>query len=140
MDEYLIPGASFARLRNEWNQYGSLVVAFDFDNTVFDFHKKGNKYNEVIELLRDLKLIGCTCVCFTAAEDYNHIFEYCRDNNIPLDGINTNPSFFTSTSPKIYFNALLDDRCGLAQVYYELKTLVNYVRYTDEGKHSRPAE
>jgi hypothetical protein len=84
----------------------------------------------VIELLRDLKSIGCQCICFTASEDVELIKSYCQDQNIPLDGINANPAFFTSSSGKIYFNALLDDRAGLIEVYNTLVALVNYVKYT----------
>lgn len=129
MDEYLIPTANSNRLIKEYKQYGSVVVAFDFDNTVFDYHKKGHTYPLVIGLLRELKEIGCSCICFTAAEDYEMITQYCKDNDIPLDGINTNPPFFTSTSPKIYFNALLDDRAGLISAYHDLRALINYVTY-----------
>ena len=48
MDEYLIPNSSFLRLYKEYKQYGSLVIAYDFDNTVYDFHQKGNTYWNVI--------------------------------------------------------------------------------------------
>jgi len=52
IDEYLKANSSFLRLLKEYNQYKSLVIAYDFDNTVYDFHKKGEVYNDVIELLR----------------------------------------------------------------------------------------
>lgn len=128
-DEYLIPNASFQRLVKEYEQYGSLVVSFDFDNTVFDFHKKGYTYPMVIDLLREAKKIGCSCICFTASEDYEFITKYCKENDIPLDGINVNPPFFSSSAPKIYFNILLDDRAGLQSAYYDLMGLINHVKY-----------
>lgn len=127
MDEYLVPNSSFMRLWDEYKKYGSLVVAYDFDNTVYDFHQKGETYGQVIELLRDLKNLGCICICFTANEDESFVREYCRLNFIPLDKLNENPDFFKSTSKKIYFNALLDDRAGLQQVYQELSLLVNLI-------------
>ena len=128
MDEYLVPVAAFERLLNEYKRYGSIVVAYDFDNTVYDFHKKGATYDNVIQLLRNLKEINCTIICFTANEDSDFVKGYCAANNIPLDLLNENPAFFKSTSKKIYFNALLDDRAGLIQVFNELTQLYNQVK------------
>jgi hypothetical protein len=127
MDEYLIPNSSFLRLYKEYKQYGSLVVAYDFDNTVFDFHKKGNIYTQVIELLQKLKELNCICICFTANQDEDFVRNYCKTNNIPLDKLNENPDFFKSTAKKIYYNAFLDDRAGLSQTYQELTLLTNLI-------------
>lgn len=128
MDEYLIQNANFDRLLKEYHSFGSLVIAFDFDNTIYDFHKKGHSYPRVIQLLRDLKSIGCELICFTANDDYDLIRTYCKEQNIPLDKINENPSFFKGTCGKIYFNALLDDRAGLIQTYNELSSLVRIIK------------
>ena len=128
IDEYLIPNSSFLRLYKEYKKYGSLVIAYDFDNTVFDFHKKGTTYNQVIWLLQELKRIGCICICFTANEDEQFVKEYCKLWNIPLDKLNENHDFFKSKSKKIYYNAFLDDRAGLQQVYQELSLLVTLIK------------
>lgn len=125
MDEYLIPNSSFLRLYKEYKQYGSLVIAYDFDNTVYDFHQKGNTYWNVIVLLRQLKELGCICICFTANQDEEFVRKYCLEKRIPLDKLNENPDFFKSTSKKIYYNVLLDDRAGLQQTYQELQLLIN---------------
>lgn len=129
-DEYLIEKMSYERLRNEYEEYGSLVIAYDFDNTVFDFHNKGVTYDNVIKLLQNLGKANCYMICFTANEDTEFIKNYLTENNIPFNKINENPPFFKSNSRKIYFNALLDDRAGLLQVYNELTTLVNYLKWT----------
>ena len=127
MDEYLIPNSSFLRLYKEYIQYGSLVIAYDFDNTVFDFHQKGNTYWNVIMLLRKLKELNCICICFTANQDEDFVRDYCKTNNIPLDKLNENPDFFKSKARKIYYNVLLDDRSGLSQTYQELTLLTNLI-------------
>jgi hypothetical protein len=44
MDFYLNPENSKNRLIEEYKTHGSLVVAFDFDDTVYDFHKKRRLY------------------------------------------------------------------------------------------------
>lgn len=53
IDEYLKPNASFLRLLKEYEQYKSLVIAYDLDNTLYDFHKKGETYTMVMDLLKD---------------------------------------------------------------------------------------
>lgn len=128
MDQYLRPESSLIRLMNEYELHKSLVIAFDFDNTVYDFHGAGYTYSDVIKLLIDLKEIGCYLICFTANEDRDFIAKYLEAKGIPVDAINVNPPFFKGTAGKIYFNALLDDRAGLEQVYNELTILVNRVK------------
>ena len=128
MDEYLKTNASYNRLVKEYEQYGSLVIAYDFDNTVYDFHKKGETYIYVIKLLQRLKRANCHMICFTANTDYEVIVKYLNENDIPCDTINQNPPFFQSSARKIYFNALLDDRAGLLQVYTELIDLLHHFK------------
>jgi len=128
MDEYLVPNASYLRLLKEYIQHGSLVVAFDFDNTVYDFHKKGETYYQVMKLLQDLKEIGCYLICFTANENTEFIKEHLASHGVLYDSINENPPFFKGKSGKIYYNVLLDDRAGLCQVYQELDLLVKTIK------------
>ncbi len=129
MDEYLRPNASFLRLLAEYRKYKSLVIAYDFDNTLYDFHKKGTEtYFEVMALLRELKEIGCYMICFTANTNKEFISEYLIKKGVPFDSINENPPFFKCEAGKIYFNALLDDRAGLVQVYNELNLLVTIIK------------
>lgn len=125
LDQYLSPGKNFQRLVQEYNIHKSLVIAFDFDGTVYDFHKTGETYELIIELLKDLKSIGCYIICFTANDDIRLITRYLLENKIPFDSINANPPFFTSNANKIYYNALLDDRAGLIQTYNELRKLAD---------------
>ncbi len=127
MDYYLNTDNSFNRLLAEYKAYGSLVVAYDFDNTVYDFHSKGLQFDNVIELLRKLKTINCYLIIFTGNDDTEFIKTYCHDHKIPYDAINENPPFFQSESRKIYYNVLLDDRAGLAQTYNELNQLISVV-------------
>ena len=54
-DPYLIENSSYKRLKDEYLKYGTLIIAFDFDSTVYDYHKKGDTFNNVINLLRKLK-------------------------------------------------------------------------------------
>ena len=123
MDHYLNKENTYQRLKSEYNEHGSLVVAYDFDNTVYDFHNKGWKFDDVVGLLRKLKSINCHLIVFTANQDMDIVVDYLVQHNIPYDGINENPPFFKSESRKIYYNILLDDRAGLSECFTHLNNL-----------------
>ena len=40
------------RLKHEIEKYGKIFIAFDFDNTIFDYHNQGKDYSEIISLLK----------------------------------------------------------------------------------------
>lgn len=128
MDEYLVHNKSLYRLLNEYKKYGSLTIGFDFDGTVHDYHKTGATYENVKQLLRDLKEIGCKVICWTAYVDLSYVEQFLKDENIPCDGINTDGIPLNWESRKPFFSALLDDRAGLIQVYNELSILVKLVK------------
>jgi hydroxymethylpyrimidine pyrophosphatase-like HAD family hydrolase len=124
---FLNPDNTFDRLLREYKQYGSIVVAFDFDNTVFDYHKQGLDCAEIIDLLQKMKQINCFLIVWTANEDAVFVRQYCEDYKIPYDNINENPPFFKSKSRKIYYNELLDDRAGLRESFDRLLKLYDCV-------------
>jgi len=128
LDEYLKSGASYSRLLTEYYKHGSLTIGFDFDGTVHDYHNSGATYHSVIQLLRDLKEIGCTLVCWTAYKDHSYVIKFLEDNDIPFDGVNTDGITLPWESRKPFFSALLDDRAGLIQVYQELVQLDETVK------------
>ncbi len=128
MDEFLKDDAAYLRLLKEYKEHGSLVVGYDFDGTVHDYHKTGATYELVRQLLRDLKSINCKLICWTAYEKHDYVEQFLRDNNIPCDGININGIPLRWETRKPFFSVLLDDRAGLEQVYYDLTRLVADVR------------
>lgn len=115
-DRYLSYEESLQRLITEYHKYNSLFIAFDFDNTVFDFHKVGDTFTKVGDLLRNLKSIGCKLILFTGQENesLSEAWKYCVDNGYEPDFINCNPLMDTR---KPYYNLLLDDRAGLKEAY-----------------------
>jgi hypothetical protein len=132
MDYYINDTNCIRRLLLEHEKYGSIIVAYDFDNTVFDYHNKGLKFKNVIELLRECKELKFHLTVFTSCNDdrFPEIKKYLNDNNIPFDGINETPDFIPFKGRKVYFNILLDDRAGLNSAYNQLKTVI----YTIKGK------
>lgn len=128
MDKYLNKQACFDRLLKEYNEYKSLVVAVDFDGTLYDFHNEGITFDSVVSIIQELKKIGCYIIIFTANEDYDLITNHCTATGIPFDSINENPPFFKSKASKIYYNVLLDDRAGLSEVYEQLSNLIKQIK------------
>lgn len=126
-DFYLNTENTRNRLLKEWRTHGKLVIAYDFDNTVYDFHDEGHTYSQVIELIRRCKRLGAHLIVFTASreERYEKIKSYLNKHDIPFDSINEDPSFITLTTRKIYYNILLDDRAGLESAYNDLLYAVN---------------
>lgn len=117
----------YARLRKDYLEHGSLFVAFDYDNTIFDYHNQGINYDKIVDLLRICKSLGFTMILFTGneGEQLNVIKEDLINRNIPFDLINENPLMKTR---KPYYNILLDDRAGLFEAYENLKKLTDDIR------------
>jgi hypothetical protein len=136
-DRYLREQESYLRLVREYEKHGGLVIGFDFDDTVHDYHNGGkDKYPKLITLLRDLKKIGCTLICWTAHMNHDYVNNYLYEHKIPFDGINTDGVKLDWETRKPFFNALLDDRAGLAQVYEELTALVEYIKHKKNNESS----
>ena len=140
MDEFLVPNASFKRLWEEYHKYPQLVACIDFDNTLYDFHKKGNKYYLAQELVRNLHEIGMYIIIWTGNPDEQLVSSYLKDNHIPYDTINEDSpqslavykKNFELPPRKQFANIYLDDRIGMEQVYKELELLVWLIKNKKE--------
>ncbi len=117
----------YQRLKKDYQQHKSIFVAYDYDNTVFDYHGQGINYNKIINLLRVCKSLGFTLILFTGneGEQLTIIKADLIKRNIPFDLINENPLMNTR---KPYYNILLDDRAGLKEAYDNLKRLTNDIQ------------
>jgi len=130
MDPYLDDKNCSDRLYEEYKKYGNLIVAYDYDNTVFDYHKKGYQYTELINLLKECRKLGFHLTVFTSCNDdrFPEIESYLKSNNIPYDWINDTPEFIPFKGRKVYYNILLDDRAGLSAAYNQLWTVIYRIR------------
>lgn len=126
-DPFLSPDAQLERLLSDYQTHGTLIVAFDFDNTIFDFHKKGYTFPRVIELLKKCNTLGFILVVFTSSKDQEFIKEHLASIGVAYWGINKSPVDSCSTPEKPYFNILLDDRAGLLSAYATLKNVVERI-------------
>lgn len=125
------------RLMKEWDEHGSLFVAFDFDNTVFDYHRKGFTFPAVEFLLRESKKAGLKLILFTAKEtkeELDRCVEYCKERGYEPDFINTSPIMNTK---KPYYNILLDDRAGLQSAAGTLITVITNI-YLAKKQNEQP--
>ena len=111
------------RLRNEFKKYGKLIIAYDFDYTVHNFHDEGYSYEFVSNLLRRWRPYA-NFIVFTASPEsrFQYIKDYLNNREIPFDAINEEV-IQRGYTRKIYYNVFLDDRAGLgetAEILFEL--------------------
>ena len=137
-DYYLNKYHFYNRLKEEYYKYGKLIIAFDFDDTIYDFHKKGRSYNKVIKLLQDWQNYSYL-ILYTASDEkrFQSMKRYLNSNEIYVDAINENISNDVPQGGKIYYNVFLDDRAGLNTAYWALKKLLKYIkRHPNENKRN----
>lgn len=121
------------RLYKEWSQHGKIVIAVDFDSTIYPWHTIDNKedMNKVINLLQVAANTGAYIVIFTCSDPsrYEEIQKYCDSLKIPINTINTNPIDLPyGKHGKVYANIYLDDRAGLNESLNILETAMYKIR------------
>lgn len=119
----------YTRLIDEYNTHKNLIIAFDFDNTVFDYHNKGYKFDSAISLLKECSDFGLTMVLFTCNDDEKTLSlhrEFLSSKGIRVDYVNESPIMQTK---KPYYNILLDDRAGLSESFRILANVIDFIKY-----------
>ena len=121
MNPYKQTNICVERLMREYRTHKRLIVAVDFDDTVFDYHEIGINSQEIVALLRTCKQLGFYIMLFTAApriDDWAVQRQYMKDIGCNVDAVNANPLPLPfGHDGKPYYNILLDDR-----------TIVEYLR------------
>lgn len=104
------------RLFREYEDGEEMFIAFDFDDTVYDYAETGDSHDKVIDILKWAQRLEFPLILFTVREGERLKFaeKYVEDLGIKVTYVNTNP---IEDSRKPFFNILLDDRCGLKQSY-----------------------
>ena len=127
MDYYLSEYNCYLRLVKEYKKYGKLIFCVDFDDTLYDFHKVGRTYNDVINLLHKWENYS-EVIIFTGngKEKYPEIEKYLKKNNIKYKGINCDSSVLVE-GRKVYANVYIDDRGGLPTIYNILNKLIDKI-------------
>ncbi len=129
MDYYMVWDNFYNRLKLEYKKYGKLIIAYDFDDTVFNYHNNKEMSNEdIIGLLRDWKDYGYL-ICFTSRPDLKGVTDYLEQREIPYNSINKNmPGLPFGNNEKLYYNVLIDDRAGMSWAYIALETLLKEIK------------
>lgn len=101
----------YAALLKQYDEHGSLLIAFDFDDTVSMFsahegYKRLHMINSSILALRFAAKQGHKLICYTANPNVEHIKTYCKFNEIQIDYLNRSP--VETGGGKIYYNIFLD--------------------------------
>lgn len=125
----------FERLKREVEKYEYLIIGFDFDDTIYDYYKKGYDYSDVINLLKECKELGFILCLYTvepSPEKLQWKINFCKELGIEPDYVNKSPVMMSTTKP--FFNVLLDDRAGLESAYLLLKRVVEYATRSSSSK------
>ena len=121
------------RLEQEWDQYGKIIIACDYDDTISPWKMKGFDPKRVIEVLKLAKQTGAFIVIFTScnSERYHEIIEYCKTQGLEIDAINETPIDLPyGNDKKIYANVFIDDRAGIN----EALNILEFAMYRIRGK------
>lgn len=126
-DLYLSDHPAIQRLLMEWVNHDKLIIAFDYDNTVFDYHENGLKFDYIIELLKKCDKIGATFIVYSCSPESRHqeIHDYLATIGLRADYINKPHIELADGTGKIFSNILLDDRAGLRSAYIILSKVVD---------------
>ena len=127
MDFYLSEQNCYQILEDEFKKYGKLIICVDFDDTIYDFHKFGRTYDDVINLLKRWEAYSEVVILTGNGESqYPIIEEYMKQIGLKYKGINCDSSI-SFGGRKTYANVYVDDRGGLPLVYNMLFTLISKI-------------
>lgn len=137
-DPYIDTSFCAERLFREWKKHQRLIIAVDFDDTVYDFHNTGASHERIRAALNKCKELDFYIVMFTASavERYPLIMDYMsKEYGIEPVSINKNPFPLPyGNNGKIYYNLLLDDRAGLGSALSTLERLFDLIKESQRKK------
>lgn len=123
------------RLFKEWMTHNKIVLAVDFDDTLFPWGLLANDKDrsKAIKLVKKASQLGAYVVIFTASskERYPEMHKYCHAIGVKIDSINENPIDLPyGHHGKIFYNHNLCDRSGLKGSLKVLKKAIKqYKKY-----------
>lgn len=100
------------KLLDQYYKHGSIIVAYDFDDTVYPFSLDVEELKDTVNLIKKLAVCGHKVYCYTSNEDIEKVTMYLHFNNIPYCSINESP---VKSVGKQFYSVLLDDKAGLQE-------------------------
>lgn len=119
----------YTKLKNVYDEHNNLIIAVDFDDTIYDWKSVGLSCDYVINLVkRCQEKLNAKIMLFTCRIDHHLEFalRHCKEIGLELWGVNYNPEH-GPTAGKPFYNVLLDDKACLDQVCSILETLIEQV-------------
>lgn len=128
------------RLVRDYYKHNNIIIAVDFDNTLYDFMSRGYslKIRQLLYKIAPYYITGdapnpdnrFTIILFTAreGEKLQEAEEFCRYHRIRIDYVNESPTVIPFKTRKPFWNILLDDKAGLGQAY---KVLIKFLKVID---------
>lgn len=130
-DPFMDESICVDRLVTEWRKHGRILIALDFDDSVFGFHDPTDTHPRVLSLIRECSDMGCLITVYTASTPtrWDMMRVFLETRGIKVAAINKNPIELPyGLWGKIYYNIFLDDRAGLAAAYQTLKRTVEEIK------------
>jgi predicted mannosyl-3-phosphoglycerate phosphatase (HAD superfamily) len=124
-------------LEQAYIDHSQIIIAFDFDNTVFDYHNVGLDCSKIINILKECHDYEFPLICFTSnsGDKIHFIKGFLNAIGITKVLINDQHNFISSyiDSPithftKPYANIYLDDKSGLKDSYNRLNKLITKIK------------
>lgn len=118
----------YQRLEYFYEKHGQIILAYDFDDTVYDCRNYGRDYSELAELIREMHKYAYLIVFTSRPEsEYALVENYLKQNNIPFDAINDDAPQTPEERRcrKVYYHVLLDDKAGLLMPYNALRRFLD---------------
>lgn len=133
------PDERVEELLRQYKKHDNIIVAVDFDDTVYDYKNSGKDFTPVHELLRRCEKLGFTIVVYTVRNKKSHSFitEFYNDINVRFEAINQQVITLddpTDETSKIYYNVFLDDKAGLMEAFLILERAVEIIEQGIENK------
>ena len=125
----------YDKIKDVFNTHNNIIIALDFDDTIFDWKSKGYDVDYVIDLVkRAQKVLHAKVILFTCREGLvlAEAVDYCKDNGISLFGINRNPDL-PPTNSKPFYNILMDDKACLPEVCGIIECLIQAVQNENDA-------
>ncbi len=117
-------------LRKAYEEHGSIIISFDYDDTVSPYSVNDWSLAPVRGALKRAKALGHKLILNTNNKDVKGCLDFCRKNGFVPDAVNENIVEAFKGQTKVYANIYLDDKTLLFEA---VKVLNVFLKETTEA-------